>query len=434
LDSWLVIFLWNNKPARFISSFIGHHFEGLMPASTPLKRSLKLTAVTFYGVGAILGAGIYILIGEVVSTAGYYAPLSFLLAAIIAFFSAFSYAELSARFPRSAGEAVYIAEAFNQKSLTQVVGLLVIVTGIVSAATMATGIVGYVHVFAGVPSVLIIVVFVALIGAIAIWGIEEAAWIVMLITLLEIGGLIYVIVVATDNATALSITKIVPASFANGDVINGIFLASFIAFYAYIGFEDMVNIAEEIQQPEKTLPRAIILALIISTTLYMLVIFAALSALPPEYLGASAAPLADVLVAKGESAAWISLVSLIAVINGAIVQLIMASRVIYGMASTGLLPKGLADVNAYTATPVRASMLCIVATLVLALLFPLASLAQLTSVIVLVVFALINIALIRINFIKPHHKTIHYPNWFPFVGAMLCIAMLLIKILFILAT
>ena len=113
-----------------------------MASDTTLKRSLKLPAVTLYGVGAILGAGIYVLIGEIAGQAGYFAPLSFLVAAVIAVFSAFSYAELSARFPRSAGEAVYIEEAFGRRRLTQLIGLMVVFTGIVSAATMATGIVG----------------------------------------------------------------------------------------------------------------------------------------------------------------------------------------------------------------------------------------------------------------------------------------------------
>jgi APA family basic amino acid/polyamine antiporter len=189
----------------------------------------------------------------------------------------------------------------------------------------------------------------------------------------------------------------------------------------------MVNIAEEIKQPEKILPKAILLALAIATLLYIIVIYAALSVLPPEQLAASSAPLADVAVAQGYPAAWIGLISIIAVVNGAIVQLIMASRVIYGMASNQFLPEFLARVNAYTATPVQATVLCILVTLLLALLFPVASLAQATSIIVLSVFTLVNLALIRINSVQVSCETIHYPAFIPYIGAMLCIGMLIIK-------
>ncbi len=394
---------------------------------TPLKRSLKLPAVTFYGVGAILGAGIYVLIGEVAAVAGYYAPLSFLVAAVIALFSAFSYAELSARFPRSAGEAVYVHEAFGKRRLTQLIGILVVITGVVSAATMATGVVGYVQLFIQWPTAIIIFLFVIGIAAVAMWGIEESAWVVMLITLLEIGGLFYVVFIAADDMMALKIGDIARGNFNNSGVLTGLFLGSFLAFYAYIGFEDMVNIAEEIQQPERILPSAILLALFIATTLYMLVAVAALSVLPPERLANSTAPLAAVVLARGESAAWIGTISLIAVVNGAIVQLIMASRVIYGMASQQLLPRSLAKVNSRTATPLLATLLCTVVTLILALLLPLSSLAQATSIIVLIVFALVNIALIRIKQISPAANTITYPLWVPYVGALLCTIILTIK-------
>lgn len=398
-----------------------------MVSDATLKRSLKLPAVTLYGVGAILGAGIYVLIGEIAGQAGYFAPLSFLLAAIIAVFSAFSYAELSARFPRSAGEAVYIDEAFGRRWLTQLIGLLVIFTGIVSAATMATGIVGYFHLYLDWSGVLITTLFVIIIGGIAIWGIEEAAWVVMIITLLEVGGLLFVVFIAADSfeiSTLIRNEQPVPEA---GTVITGILLGSFLAFFAFIGFEDMVNIAEEIKQPEKTLPKAILLALAIATLLYMSVIYAALSVLPAEKLATSSAPLADVAVAKGYSAVWIGLISIIAVVNGAIVQLIMASRVIYGMATNRLLPEVLAKVDSYTATPVRATVLCIAITLLLALLFPLASLAQATSVIVLCVFALVNLALIRINSVLVSSETVHYPQWIPYIGLTLCLSMLVIK-------
>lgn len=318
---------------------------------TRLKRSLGLIAVTLYGIGAIIGAGIYVLIGEVAGAAGYFAPLSFFIAAFIALFSALSYAELSAKFPRSAGEAIYVQEAFGQPLLTRVVGLLVIFTGVVSAATLSAGMVGYFHVFINWPAALVIVLFVAIIGAIAILGIQQSAWMVGAITVIEAGGLIYVIFTADATMGVREWSSELSTTDIDLSVLSGIFLGCFLAFFAFIGFEDMVNIAEEIKHPENTLPRAILLALLLATLLYIAVIVAALSTLPPEQLAASKAPLADVMIASGQPAEWIALISLIAVINGAIVQLIMAARVIYGMARNRMLPRPLAHVDAKTSTP-----------------------------------------------------------------------------------
>lgn len=401
-----------------------------MTRAKSLKRSLGLPAVTFYGVGAILGAGIYVLIGKVAGASGYFAPVSFVLAALIALFSAFSFAELGARFPRSAGVAVYIAEAFKFRGLTQLIGLLVVFTGVVSAATMATGIVGYVQLFSDLPDLFIIVLFVAVIAGVAIWGIEEASWVITIITLLEVGGLIYVVAIASDSIVKNPISNYISLDLLESPgVASGIFLGGFVAFYAFIGFEDMVNLAEEVKQPEQALPKAIILALLIATALYIAVSIAALAVLSPEQLSVSKAPLADVVSSQGESASWIALVSLIAVINGAIVQMIMASRIIYGMAAEGLLIKGLATINTVTLTPIRATLLCALVTVLLALIFPLTSLAQATSLVILAVFAMVNIALIKVNRTFPASATVHYSNWVPYMGALLCLAMILSRII-----
>lgn len=368
--------------------------------------------------------------GKVAGAAGYFAPLSFVLASFIALFSGLSFAELGARFPRSAGVAVYIDKAFDQRRLTQLVGLLVALTGIVSAATMATGVVGYFQLFSSLNDVAIIILFVALISLVAIWGIDEATWVISLITLLEIGGLFYVIAISSDAITAGTIVEHISLDqLLRPEIASGVMLGGFLAFYAYIGFEDMVNLAEETQQPERTLPKAIILALVIATAVYLLVAVAALSVLSPERLADSKAPLADVVASQGRSVSWIAIVSMIAVVNGAIVQMIMASRIMYGMASEGLLYSWLADVHVLTSTPVKATLACAVLTLLLALLFPLTTLAETTSLVILSVFALVNIALIKINRSFPVASTIHYPNWVPYVGATLCLSVIVARVI-----
>ena len=403
-----------------------------MTTTASLKRSLSLPVITFYGIGAILGAGIYVLIGKVAGVAGYYSPYAFVLAAFIAIFSAFSYAELSARFPQSAGEAVYVSQAFARKWLTVGVGLLVVFTGVVSSATMATGVVGYVQLFVGLPAPVIIAMFVVLIGAIALWGIKESAMVVVVITLIEIFGLLYVCFVSSDqwqNFPTWEVLSFQHPKYDGTSVMSGLLLGAFLAFYAYIGFEDMVNVAEEVVRPAYTLPRAIGLALVVSTTMYMLVSFSALSVLSPEQLSASSAPLASVVEAQGKSTAWIGLISLIAVVNGAIVQLIMASRVLYGLSKVNLLPPFLAVIHPRTATPVNATVLCVAVVMLLSLFLSLEFLAQLTSFIVLSIFSVVNVALIKIRSSGEIVDTVQYPLWVPVIGLLMCLFALGIKLI-----
>ena len=160
----------------------------------PLNRCITYPLLTLYGLGTILGAGIYVLIGKVAANAGLYAPVAFLLAAIVAGFSGYSYAALSSRFPKSAGEVNYVQSAFGIEFLSVVVGLLVVVTGIVSAATLANGFVGYADVFITLPASLVIVVLVVLMTFIAAWGIKQSMLVIGVVTLIEIGGLLWVIV------------------------------------------------------------------------------------------------------------------------------------------------------------------------------------------------------------------------------------------------
>ncbi len=216
---------------------------------TPLKRSLSLILITFYGLGTILGADIYVLVGKVAASAGLYAPIAFLVASLLAGFTAFSYGELSARLPRSAGEAVYVETGLRVRFLSIAVGLLVVSTGIVSTTALANGVVGYLRFFIDVPDWLTITVMVVSLGLLAAWGITESVTAAMLITVLEIGGLLLVIGVAGDGLIQLPERwpDLIPP--ADGGVWLGILLGAFLAFYAFIGFEDMVNVAEEVKTP-----------------------------------------------------------------------------------------------------------------------------------------------------------------------------------------
>jgi APA family basic amino acid/polyamine antiporter len=369
-----------------------------MPAQPKLKRDVGLTLFTLYGTGNIIGAGIYVLVGKVAGEAGLLAPFAFVLAAVIAGLTGLSYGELAARYPVSAGEAVYLHRAFNRRSLSIAVGFLIALAGLVSAATMARGFVGYFNEFLVAPAALIIVVFVSSLTLIAARGIAESARVAAVLTLIEAGGLLWVIAVASPNLANLVDFTLADTVPLTGLAWQGVLGGAFLAFFAFIGFEDMVNIAEEVRHPERTIPRGIMLAFVLSTILYLLVTVVSIATLAPAQLAASDAPLAEVYrIATAKSAAFISLIGLIAVINGALIQIIMAARIFYGMSCNGWLPTFFNVVNARTHTPLRATFVAGAMALVFALALPLVSLAKLTSGMVLVVFTLINLALIRIK-------------------------------------
>jgi len=383
-----------------------------------LKRSLSLPMVALYGMGTILGAGIYVLIGEVAGVAGFRAPLAFLVAAVLAGFSAFAYAELSSRFPKSAGEAVYLQEGIGWRWLSILAGLMVILVGMLSSATIAKGFVGYLHVFIQVPAPLAVSLLVITLGLIAWWGIRESVLIVSVFTLIEIFGLLLIIWVGWDSIDRLPDLWSEIKSESNNGLISGVLLGAFLAFYAFIGFEDMVNVAEEVKQPRRTLPIAIILVLVLTTLLYIVIAIVAVLAVPPTELAGQGAPLAYIYeMNTGRKPVMITLIGMFAVVNGALIQIIMASRILYGMSRQGWLPAIISKVHPMTQTPHIATMLVTIAILAFALWLPLLTLAKITSFITLLIFSLVNLALIRVKLRDPRPDGIMlYPMWIPAAG------------------
>ena len=297
-----------------------------------LKRGITLPLLTYYGLGNILGAGIYVLVGKVAGFAGLYAPLSFLIASLAAVFTAFTYAELSARYPLSAGPAVYMQRGFNIPPLSFLAGILIMLAGCVSAATMFRGFVGYIQIFLSLPDELIIVTMVVILGTIAIWGITESARVAAVLTVIEVTGLLIIIFVAAPVSVSAPeyISSLPP--LLDSLQIQGVFLGAFLAFYAFIGFEDMVNVAEEVQNPSRNMPIAILLALGIATAIYFIVIYVCLSVVSPLELSNADAPLGLVYErATGKEPVLISAIGLCAVTNGALIQIIMGSRILYGL-------------------------------------------------------------------------------------------------------
>ncbi len=389
-----------------------------MKQRVTLKRSLTLPQLVLYGLGTTIGAGIYALIGELAGISGYLAPVSFLVASLIAGLTAMSFAELSGRYPRCAGAALYVKEGFSIDRLSILVGLLVIAAGLVSASALVNGFVGYLHEFIELERLVIIFLVVLCLGFIAAWGIKESVTIAAAITVIEIGGLLLIIVVSV-NALEMDTARwgaLLPSLDTSS--LGSIYAGSLLAFYAFIGFEDMVDVTEETVNAKRNLPIAIILTLGITTLLYMTIMITSVMTISPEVLATSEAPLALIYeYHTGRQAVIISIIGMFAIINGALIQMIMASRVFYGLSSRGQLPAVLQFVHPKTRTPLVATLVATVIVLILASVGRLATLAETTSVIMLIVFSMVNLALWRIKRRNPNPvDTIVFPLWIPIAG------------------
>ena len=365
---------------------------------TELRRALSLPLIILYGVGTTVGAGIYVLVGEVAAVAGTTTPFSFLVAAVLAGLSAFSFAELCGRYPKSAGEALYVRTAFGRERLSTAIGLLVVGAGVISAATVIRGATGYIGVFVDLPLVPTLLVLTAILGLTAAWGILEAVSAAALLTIIELGGLALVIWVGAPALAAVpeAFPTMIPTWQAAPVV--AVVAGGIVAFFAFIGFEDMVNVAEEVKNAPRNMPIAIVTTLVITTALYVLVSVIAVLVVPMNELAGSDAPLARVLE-RGFAGApqIISAISLVAVANGALIQIIMASRILYGLGRAEQLPAFFATINRRTRTPLLATAMVVLAVALFTTALPLLTLAKAASLAILIVFATVNLALVVIK-------------------------------------
>jgi APA family basic amino acid/polyamine antiporter len=354
--------------------------------------------LTLYGLGTTIGAGIYVIIGATAGAAGYYMPLAFIIASIIAGLSAASFAELSVRFPVSAGEAVYIEAGLGWRNLSFLAGLMIALSGAVSSATLLQGGTGYLQQLVPAPThVLFIVLLVALAGLVA-WGIAQSLTVAAVFTVFEVAGLLAIIAFAPADPLTLAAQVIEKAPAFDAAVVSGLSASLLLAFFAFIGFEDMVNVAEEVREPHRNMPRAIFLTLAITALLYIWISLIALSVLTPADLAASQAPLSEIFQATAGSGAWmLSMVAVTAVLNGIIIQLVMSSRILYGLSRMGHLPRFLGTVSPVTHTPIAATAAVCIVIAVLGMTLQLTSLATTTSSFTMAAFALVNLSLWRLK-------------------------------------
>ncbi|MEM9197801.1 MAG: APC family permease [Pseudomonadota bacterium] len=400
---------------------------GAADQGSGLKRRIGFWLLTLYGVGVMIGAGIYVLVGAVAADAGLWAPLAFLAAGIVAAPTALSYAELSSRIPQSAGEAAWVAQATRGRALPLAVGAVIALVGIVSSAAILQGGVGYLRALIDLPAPLLTVALLAALTAAAVLGVLESLALAAVLTLIELGGLGLVAATGLVVAPAEAALEDLPSALPG----LGFLGATLLAFFAYLGFEDMVNMAEEVRHPQRTMPRAILAALILTTAAYMLVSVAAVRAVPLEALSVSTRPLALVIQAGWPAGVPIlTLIAVAAALNGVLAQIVMAARVLYGLGARHGGPRALGQIHPRLGTPVMATLLAAGTVLALSLSAPLAGLASASAALLLAVFVVMNGVLILLRRDSAFSTVEGFvaPAWAPWVGLTLSSAVLVFGI------
>jgi len=363
-----------------------------------LERSMGLGTLTFYGTGTILGAGIFVVVGEVVGEAGVLAPIAYLLAGLVAFTTALSFAEMGARVPDAGGPMEYAAKGFGREWLSGATGWMLIVANLVSAATIVTGFVSYLDTFVEVPGWMAKLGLVVAITGVSIAGMKQSAWFMTVTTLIGMATLLFVLWVTKDSLIAAP-GKIVSADGLGTGAATGIFAGAFLAIYSFIGFGDMGQTAEEVKDVKKTLPRAMITSLLIVFVFYIAVSLALVGSDDIDGIADAQAPLVEAVTQEGWPKLPVAIASLFVIVNGALAQIVAASRMMMDMArdDRSVMPKRMEQVSDRTNTPIAATVVSGAVVLALALFFPLETLASGTSLAILLVFVVVNAALWRLK-------------------------------------
>ena len=400
------------------------------PRTPPTERESGLTPtltrkmLLLFIVGDILGGGIYARTGEVAGEVGGAIWAGFALAGVIAAFTAASYAELVSKFPQAAGAALYVHKAFKAPLLTFVVAFAVMCSGVSSAAALATAFGGdYLSEFVDLPTVLVALAVIAAVTAINFRGIKESANFNLACTLIELGGLFLVVLIGAaflfdgggDASRALEFKDDATPALL---IVAG----ASIAFYALIGFEDAVNVAEETKDATKSFPRTLFMGLGLAGAVYLLVTVIAGMAVPADTLAKSDGPLLEI-VTQGPlsvNSKVFSAIALFAIVNGCLLNLVMASRLMYGMANEKVVPEILGTVHSARRTPWVAILFTASIAAVLAILGDLTTLADTTVLLLLIVFVFVHVSLLVLRNTPVDHEHFRAPTVLPWLGAATC--------------
>ncbi|WP_084165129.1 APC family permease [Skermanella stibiiresistens] len=398
----------------------------------PLERSIGMTQMAFYGLGSMLGAGVYGLMGKAAGEMGNAIWMAFLVSMVAALLTGLSYASIASRYPKAAGAAYVTQRAYRQAALTYVVGLAVMCSGLTSVATQSRVVAANLQqlgVFDGVPVTLLAIGFLLLLAGIVFRGIRECMWLNIVCTVVEAGGLILVIVVGVGYWGSVDLMETPPPTDGGVGGVTALLLmqGAVLTFFSFIGFEDTLNVAEEVKNPRKVLPWGIMLAMVAATLIYIAVSITAVSVVPWRELSSAAGPLTEVVA---RAAPWFPpiaflAITLFAVTNTALLNYITASRLAYGMAQQGLLPRFLRRVHPTRRTPHIAVLLLLALITGLALMGDITELASATVLLLLLVFSIVNGALVILK-LRPEEPAggFEVPIFVPILGAIVCAALL----------
>ncbi|HEY8276012.1 MAG TPA: APC family permease [Methyloceanibacter sp.] len=398
-----------------------------------LHRSIGPVQLALYGLGSMLGAGTYGLIGKAAGQVGNAVWLAFAVALVAALLTALSYASLSSRYPRAAGAAYVTQRAYGSSLLSFIVGLALVCSGLTSVATQSRVFAANLAALLGLESLPVwwlALGFLLVLGGIVFRGIRESMWVNVLCTIVEALGLVLVIVVGFSYWGSVDYLA-TPSNEGNLDAAFLIIQGAVLTFFAFIGFEDTFNVAEECRNPERTLPLGLILAMALAATLYMAIAITVVSVVPWQELAAAPGPITEVVNRAAPSIPPIvfTFITLFAVANTALVNYVTASRLIYGMARQGLLPARLGDVHAVRRTPHIAVVALFIIVAPLALLGSIGDLAAATVLLLLAVFAVVNGALFLLKGRKGEASGyFEVPRLVPALGVFVCFALILVRV------
>ena len=370
-----------------------------------LNRTLGLPMLTFYGTGMILGAGIYSIIGQAAGIAGEGLWQGFLLASIAALLTALSYAELATMYPTAGAEYTYLRNAFSsQRWFAATIGIVVIFAGCATAATVALAFTSYLQYFVALPRFVVACSVLILFTGININGIRQSSWTNAVFTVIEALGLVLFIWLGWKQSEFGNALLAVPT-------LATVSSAALIIF-GFLGFENIVSLAEETKEPEKNIPRAILLSLFISTLLYILVSLAAVALMPPEQLAQTESAILDASLKSSRSLAGIlGGIALFSTANTVLIALVTTSRIIYGISKDNSLPQVLSKVMKKQKTPWAAALIAMLAAIMLLPFRKVETLASIASFATMIVFISVNVALIRLRRTEPQ---INRPFRIPF--------------------
>jgi amino acid transporter len=407
--------------------------SGDTPDTPSLMRTIGPAQMALYGLGSMLGAGIYGLIGKAAGQAGNAVWLSFVVALVAALLTALSYASLGSRYPRAAGAAYVTERAYGFPLLSFMVGLALVCSGLTSIATQSQVFAANIAVLMGLESMplsWLALGFLLILTGLVFRGIRESMWVNVLCTLIEAGGLVLVIVAGASYWGSVDYLE-TPASPASDHAALLVMQAAVLAFFAFIGFEDMINVAEETRDPERTVPLGLILAMAAAALLYIGVAVTAVSVVPWQELAEAPGPITAVMerAAPSLTPLLFTAITLFAVANTALVNYVTASRLIYGMARQGLLPQRLGDVHAGRRTPHLAVAALFLVLAPLALLGTTTELAAATVLLLLLVFMVVNGALFVLKGRDGERRgRFEIPRAIPALGALTCLILIVVRV------